>query len=224
MVPNQSPAKESFCRPRSWAQHAWDLVGAPARMALLPDHVSRRCRWSSLEEERLRAVLPQVRGRLLDIGAGPNALVKLYGEDSVGVDVHDFGGGAVIVPDTRDLPFEDASFDTATFVACLNHIPYREDALREAHRVLRPGGRVVATMIGRLIGTVGHKIWWYSEDKHRTMHEDEEWGLDHGEMIRLLQGAGFALERHSRFLYGLNHLYVAAKGPRPGPDPGGGSA
>ena len=73
----------------------------------------------------------------------------------------------LIVQDSRQLPFADRSFDTVTFVACLNHIPYRDEALAEAVRVLRPGGRVVATMIGRWLGLVGHKIWWYSEEKHR---------------------------------------------------------
>ena len=182
-------------------------------MALLPDEWSRRLGFFSLEDERLRAVLPQLRGRLLDIGAGTNRLVRLYG-NGVGIDVHDFGGGAIIVSDTRRLPFEDGCFDTVSFVACLNHIPYRQEALFEAKRILRPGGRAVLTMIGPIIGTVGHRIWWYSEDKQRTVDEGELMGMSPQSVLCLLDKAGFTTRLHSRFLYGLNHLFVAQKGQR----------
>lgn len=148
-------------------------------MVLLPDDASTRLGWTSLEEERLRAVLPELRGRLLDVGAGRNTLVRRYDElggEGVGVDVHDWGGGALVVEDSSHLPFADASFDTVTFVACLNHIPDRAGALREAHRVLRPGGRVVATMIDPVLGEVGHRLWWYGEDKHRETQPGEVGG------------------------------------------------
>jgi len=204
--------KAQLQRARSLVRHAWDLAGLPFRFALLPDAWNKRCGWSSLEEERLRAVLPQVEGRLLDVGCGANRLVRCYGGDSVGVDVHDFGGGALIVDDTRHLPFDDGSFDTVSFVACLNHIPYRAEALREAYRVLPPGGRIVLTMINRLFGRVGHAIWWYGEDRHRGgMAEGETGGLNVSEVIDLLGGAGFENARRRRFCYGMNGLYLATK-------------
>jgi len=193
---------------RSAVRHAWDLCGIPFRFVLFPDHWNQKCGWTSFEEERLRAVLPRIRGDLLDIGAGTNTLVKLYGAGT-GVDVFDFGGGATIVEDTRELPFEDGSFDTVTFIACLNHIPYRLEALREARRVLRPGGRIIATMINRWLGEIGHKLWWYSEDKVRGMLPGETGGLDVREMTELLEQAGFANVNFSRFVYGLNGLYLA---------------
>jgi SAM-dependent methyltransferase len=196
---------------RSLPQRFWDLLGAPLRFAALPDHWSRRLGWTSLEEERLRAVLPHIEDRLLDVGAGPNTLVRLHGQ-GVGVDVHDFGGGATIVADTRELPFENASFDTVSFVACLNHIPYRAEALREALRLLRPGGRLVATMINRVVGGIGHRIWWYGEDRHRGgMAEGETGGLNVKEMYQLMAAAGFTEITTRRFCYGLNCLYLARK-------------
>jgi SAM-dependent methyltransferase len=198
-------------RRRRWAQSLWDAVGIPFRFVFFPDEWNHRLHWSSLEEERLRAVLPEVRGRLLDVGAGTNRLCRLYDGDAVGVDVHDFGGGATIIPDTRRLPFPDESFDTVTFVACLNHIPYRDEALREALRVLRPGGRIVATMIGRWLGGVGHKIWWYSEDKERGMAPGETGGLNVAEMRSLLEQAGFVSIERRAFAYRLNGLYCAEK-------------
>jgi ubiquinone/menaquinone biosynthesis C-methylase UbiE len=45
--------------------------------------------------------------------------------------------------DARDLPFPTATFDAAFLVATLGEIPDRDQALRELHRVLKPGGRLV---------------------------------------------------------------------------------
>jgi SAM-dependent methyltransferase len=196
---------------RSVVRHVWDAVGAPLRMIVLPDAGSQKLGLTSLEEERLCAVLPQIHGRLLDIGAGTNRLVKLYKGDGIGVDVHDFGGGATIVEDTRKLPFPDASFDTITLIACLNHIPYRGEVLREAYRLLKPGGRVVLTMIGTLIGAVGHFLWWYSEDKHREVAEGELPGMSNEAIFKLLKEAGFSDIGHTTFLYGMNNLIVGQK-------------
>lgn len=185
-------------------------------MVVLPDLGSERLGLTSLRCERFAAVLPQMRGRCLDIGAGDNVLLRLYESrggpsGNIGVDVVDWGGNCVLVPSADRLPFPDASFDTVTFVACLNHIVERAGALAEAHRLLRPGGRIVLTMIGRFLGELGHRLWWYSEDKHRDEAEGETGGLDPAEMITLLHDAGFVNQRQSSFVYGLNRLYVAER-------------
>lgn len=215
------PPEWATRRPKPWWRHVYDFALAPLRMALLPDAVAERIGLTSLRGERLSAVLPLLEGRVLDVGAGDNVLVRLYqqraphgqsgADHSAGVDVVDWGGGCVIVDSSAQLPFPDASFDTVTFIACINHIPERVAALKEARRVLRPGGRVILTMIGRWIGQIGHKIWWYSEDKHREVDEHEEMGMDRQEILDLLDKAGFAHITVSRFLYGLNTLYVATK-------------
>ncbi len=217
------PPDWSLRRPKGLVQSAYDFVGAPLRMVLLPDHVSERLHLTSLRAERFAVVLGALRGRVLDIGAGDNALIRLYRQrsrdaaqataagESIGVDVVEWASDCVILPDCRRLPFQDASFDTVSFVACLNHIPERREALAEARRVLRPGGRLVVTMIGRLIGGVGHAIWWYSEDKHREVAEGEAMGLDPKEVTSLIAEAGFADICTRRFTYGLNRLYVATK-------------
>ena len=203
-------ATDRFLKPKTLFQHFYDFVGAPLRMVLLPDSTSRQLRFTSLQDERMRAVLPHIKGKLLDIGAGDNFLVNTY-EDGVGVDVHDLGGGTMIVEDTSQLPFDDNSFDTITFLACLNHIPNRQSVLQESHRVLKPGGRVVSTMISPFIGTVGHAIWWYSEEKHREMAEGEKPGLSPSEMRCLHENAGFVDFEEAGFFYGLNRLYLATK-------------
>lgn len=218
-----APPAWSLRRPKSFAQSAYDLVAAPLRMALLPDRANERLHLTSLRAERLSMVLSKLRGRLLDVGAGDNMLVKLHTDrsagtaqataaaTSVGLDVVDWGGGCTIVPDCRKMPFPDQSFDTVSFVACLNHIPERREAMAEAMRVLRPGGRVVVTMIGRLVGNVGHAIWWYSEDKHREVQQGEVMGMDPSEVRRLIAEAGFRDLEERTFVYGLNYLFVAER-------------
>ncbi len=209
---------------KSILQAGWDFIGAPLRMVLLPDTRSEQLHLTSLRAERYAAVLPELRGRVLDIGAGDNGLLRLYRQklerdhvddpkaaESVGVDVVDWGGDTLTITSSAELPFPDNSFDTVAFIACLNHIPEREGALQEALRVLRPGGRLVATMIGRLIGDIGHAIWWYSEDKHRDVAPGEVMGIDDKEMARLIRQAGFPDLKITRFVYGMNYLYIAEK-------------
>jgi ubiquinone/menaquinone biosynthesis C-methylase UbiE len=45
--------------------------------------------------------------------------------------------------DARSLPFPDNSFDGAFLVATLGEIPDQNAALRELHRILKPGGPLV---------------------------------------------------------------------------------
>lgn len=193
---------------KSAGQAAWDAIGIPFRLVMLPQDWLPKLGWTTLEEERIAAVRPHIRGRLLDVGAGTNTLVQSYG-NGVGVDVHDWGGGALVVNDAAALPFEASSFDTVTFVACLNHIPNRADALVEARRLLKSDGIVIATMIDPVLGGIGHAIWWYGEDRHRGgMKPGEVGGLWPRDVIALCERAGFRLVRHDRFVYGMNHLFV----------------
>lgn len=154
--------------------------------------------------------MPYIKGRLLDVGCGDNRLVKLYG-NGIGVDTYDWGGDAIIIESASNLPFGDGSFDTVTFVASLNHIPERKKAIREAHRILRGNGYLIITMINPIIGAIGHKIWWYSEDKERGMRKGEKYGLWSSNIIELCEDAGFKVELHKRFVYCMNNLYIFAK-------------
>lgn len=47
------------------------------------------------------------------------------------------------VADAEALPFDDASFDLVLGHAVLHHLPDLDQAFREFHRVLRPGGRLM---------------------------------------------------------------------------------
>lgn len=48
-----------------------------------------------------------------------------------------------VVGDARQLPYPDRSFDAAYLISILGEIPCEQAALRELHRVLKRGGRLV---------------------------------------------------------------------------------
>lgn len=193
---------------RNLLQSLWDLIGIPFRFVLFDQKWLPKFGWTTLEEERIQKVLPLISGRLLDIGAGPNSLVKRYG-NGIGVDVVEWGGGALVVKNTARLPFKNSSFDTITFIACLNHIPNRLEVLNEARRLLKPDGKIIITMINPILGNIGHAIWWYSEDKQRGgMKAGELGGMWTKDIVILLSKASFRLVTHYKFQLGLNHVYV----------------
>jgi demethylmenaquinone methyltransferase/2-methoxy-6-polyprenyl-1,4-benzoquinol methylase len=53
------------------------------------------------------------------------------------------GDAPLVLADATCLPFRDGSFDSATIAWGIRNIPERNLALREAIRVLRPGGKFV---------------------------------------------------------------------------------
>lgn len=197
--------------PKTLAQEVFDFIFAPLRLTVLPDAAVARLGLTSSKVERLRAVTPWLKGRVLDIGCGDNELVRLYGH-GVGVDVYDWGGGALILPDCARLPFSDNSFGTITILAALNHIPNREEVLQEARRLLAEDGRLLITMINPVISYIGHRfLWWWSEDKERGMEPGEVYGFWNKDLISLVERAEFKLLLHKRFVYGLNNLFVFLK-------------
>ncbi|MBI2301552.1 MAG: methyltransferase domain-containing protein [Armatimonadetes bacterium] len=167
---------------------------------------------------RVRAVLPEVRGRLLDIGCGTNALVHAYSGPGTGVDVFAWEGCDLVVEVTAHLPYDDTSFDTVTIVAALNHIPNRLEVLQEAHRLLQPEGRLVITMIPPGLSRVWHRLRrpWDADQSERGVKEGEVWGLNLAQTAKLLGQAGFQVAFRRRFMLGVNTLTVAVPQPAEG--------
>jgi SAM-dependent methyltransferase len=115
----------------------------------------------------------------LDLGCGAQVhqeVTELAGFEYVGLDYGD--PAAMILGDAQALPFADASFDFVLTVAVLEHVRFPLLMMREAHRVLKPGGR--------LVGTVSFLEPFHQQSYHHHTHL----GAYHA-----LRMAGFAVDR-----------------------------
>lgn len=121
---------------------------------------------NGLEGLQVDEVRPFLRAgaKLLDVGAGYGGFVlaaRRAGFQAQGIDLAAFEVNFArqnlgeAEPDVNpadvfhhgsglDLPFPDGSFDAVTFWNFLEHVPDYRLALKEAARVLRPGGRLFA--------------------------------------------------------------------------------
>ncbi len=111
--------------------------------------------------EKLLAFIPSKRGNILDVACGLGAttrhLLRYYPpQHVVGINVSDVQltrarcnapGCTFLKMSATELEFEDASFDNIVCVESAFHFDTREQFLKEAHRVLRPGGRLVMSDI-----------------------------------------------------------------------------
>jgi ubiquinone/menaquinone biosynthesis C-methylase UbiE len=161
---------------------------------------------------RIKAVLPYIRGSLLDIGCGTNKLVKKHGE-GIGVDIYQWGEVDLVVENTAKLPFKDSSFDTITIIAALNHIPNRDDVLKEANRLLEKDGIIIITMIPPRISRIWHFLRkpWDADQKERGMAQGEVYGFEQEQIRELLRNAGFDIIIEKHFMLQVNEITVAKR-------------
>jgi SAM-dependent methyltransferase len=121
-------------------------------------------------------------GRLLDIGCGEKPYRDTFAShvtEHVGVD-HPESPHALTSVDvlaTADaIPVDDRSFDTALMSEVLEHLEEPLKALREAYRVLKPGGHIIATS----------PFVWVLHEEPRDFYRYSPFGLQW-----LLEAAGF---------------------------------
>lgn len=166
-----------------------------------------------IDDERVIMALKHTKGKVLDIGCGANNFVRSYG-NGVGVDVADWKGCDIVIKDAAKLPFKKQEFDTVTFLACLNHIPNRNDSVKEAARVLKDDGSILVTMITPKWGEFIH--WWRfrNDPDHQERHIDhanELMGMSPDHVQGILHAAGFHNIQRKRFVFGLNSIYIAKR-------------
>ncbi|MGH3317751.1 MAG: class I SAM-dependent methyltransferase [Nocardioidaceae bacterium] len=95
-------------------------------------------------------------GLVLEVGCADGPLARAHVPDTwrvVGVDraaalLRDHPGPAVLA-DAARLPVDDRVCDAVTAINVLYHLDAPVEAIAEAYRVLRPGGRFVASAIAR---------------------------------------------------------------------------
>jgi len=119
--------------------------------------------------------------RMLDVGCGDGSFTSILGRDFrevCGIDVQEeylrqFQDS--VADDTRfqvanmsasAMTFPDAHFDTIVSIETLEHIPDLAAAVKEMHRVLRPGGELIITVPNRWFPFENHGMRIGSWERH----------------------------------------------------------
>lgn len=157
------------------------------------DYVPGRS-WEGLSEMLFKLLPPMV---IADLGAGEGTLALLlarraerviavdnsqkmveYATDLAkrnGVENLDYRLG-----DLEKLPLENGEADLVLMHQTLHHALHPDAALREARRILKPGGRIV------ILDLLAHGF-----ESARELYADVWLGFSQVELIELLEGAGF---------------------------------
>jgi SAM-dependent methyltransferase len=123
-----------------------------------PDYDHDPGRWGSWEapQDVPEMIAPELHGPVLDVACGEGRLARFLAPSVEWIGVDDSAAPLAANPyrpvvraDMRALPFRDGSFAEVTHLWCLYHLDDPVVAIREAARVLRPGGRYYASTAAR---------------------------------------------------------------------------
>jgi SAM-dependent methyltransferase len=171
---------------------------------------------------RFRAAYPHIRkgARVCDLGCGLDAAFLDYASEriSYGIGVDDQVRGGADGPwqrvraDIRSaLPLESGQFDHVVMLAVLEHLAEPEPVLREAYRILVPGGSLILTWPSAMVDPilkVLHGLRMVSDEMESDEHQKR---IPVGTLQQLLHRIGFTDFLHYTFEFGLNNLMVASR-------------
>ncbi|TVM14359.1 hypothetical protein DPQ33_17570 [Oceanidesulfovibrio indonesiensis] len=162
---------------------------------------------------RMRLLYPRIarhlQGKVVDIGCGIGDFLRYY-KNSVGVDVNphtvrycqEMGLEAVHI-ENATLPFADGAFGGAVMDNVLEHLGDPMPTLREAHRVLAQGGRIVVGVPGRrgYAADPDHEIFY---DEARLEETLDQAGFACTTMFHMPFKSGFLDTRLKQYcIYGV---------------------
>ncbi len=129
--------------------------------------------WREGQERRLRLIQRYVSlegAHILDVGCGLGLYVRRFRDFSDGVygvdtDPEKVQEASRTLPNihlgaAESLPFPDRMFDMVLSHEVFEHVDDDQEAVREAYRVLKPGGRLVVFVPNRLYPFETHGVYW----------------------------------------------------------------
>lgn len=168
-----------------------------------------------LRRKRIQAVIPHLKGKVLDFGCGAGVLASLVDREKyLGVDIDEISlqkakGSFPTHKFSRDLPNSAEKYDTIVSLAVIEHVDDPVNFLRTLSEFLNDGHLVVTTPHPSVdwIHGVGAAIGLFSK------HANEEHGdlLDQVRLEMVGAQAGLKLKFYSRFLLGANQVAVYSK-------------
>lgn len=169
---------------------------------------------------RFRAALPYVRPQtqVCDIGCGLDARFLHHARSKVtfgvGIDdqVRPCSDRTLVRGNiSQGLPFRTGSFDHATLLAVLEHLPEPKPVLAEIYRVLKPGGSVIMTWPAGVIDPLLHVLHRVGLVSHEMESEEHQARMPLTSLVSALGAIGFVDFKHRTFELGLNNLLVCYK-------------
>ena len=133
------------------------------------------------------ALLAGAGAKVLDFGCGDRRHESLFsgaGADYVGFD-GPWNPAADLTGEPDAIPAGDASFDVVVCTQVLEHLPDPAAAIQELRRVVRPGGRVLASTHGAAVYHPNPEDFW-----RWTQPGLEKLFRDNGEWVSLSVTAG----------------------------------
>ncbi|HEV2988752.1 MAG TPA: class I SAM-dependent methyltransferase [Candidatus Angelobacter sp.] len=116
--------------------------------------------------------------------------------------------------DSEKLPFDDASFDAVAIQGMLHHLPTIEPTLREAVRVLRPGGElyvsepcIEGTPVSKIINRISTGLRRLLHAKAEAQPAEHEAPIEGSRLVSLLQS--MELETQIEYLANFNIIRFA---------------